>query len=1026
MNLLHLDLETTSACDITLGGYRYGSDPTTRILMFAVAQDDEEPVLWDSLDPDCPESRQAVNLLFQAIAEGVPIYAHNVSGFELPLTTYRLKKDVGIDPPHIDQWRCTLAMCRRAAAPESLAESAKFFGLNAPKDPRGKALIGIFSDQRKEITLTNGKEKFKCTTPPQSHWNWTVKLHGAGTEMTVRDAWELFKGYCRQDVRVEQELHRTIKHFELRGDVLASFQFDLRMNWRGVPVNVPALRNAQNIVEELKERLSDRFTKVTGLQPTQRNATLEWLQRRGYPEDNLQSATVAKVLQNPAGMTREAVKALALRDMLSFAALAKIPAMIESACEDNHVKGTMQWHAARTGRAGGRIIQPQNFRKSTIGNETKLCYHMIREGWDSTWFEELWDSPLEAIASSIRHFIQRENGNFLDADFAAVEQKLACWAVDDTDELEKILAGMDMYKVMASQMFRVPYEEVTKEQRTIAKPVVLGCGYGVGARSLRNTLETLYRVKRTLAECKEYVKIYRDTHPKTVQGWRELEDAAKASVRAPGREFYALNGKVAFRVGKVAGVPYLTFRLPSGRRMYYPHPAVKQKFREYDEEEMLEEPWKREERGYWVEELSFYGRITGKAAWGRIGTFGSRLLENLCFTGESEVLTPEGWIAIRDLKNQPVFDGVEFVTHDGLSKKVSSDVIRLDSLGVTSKHLILTSNGWQEAQSVNIEEAYEYCKQTCSRSPLVVHEGYDWSPIRDAYRNPSIAPEREEGSLGMPLRLRRNGRMRDCLHNETHAQGQSLVCNDLPTVSPKPESLHELPSSVCSVSKYAGSVQTSDASGMAQLRSAWNYRMRKVADWFRGILGRHGSNLPERVDVRPHRQREGVFSGKLQVGDSQGELAEQTKHCSSGNALRRNVPNRNCAETGDRANHSVLPIQSWAQDVGSTVSETKREEQVFDILNCGPRNRFVIRAPNGKPIIAHNCQAMGADLLDYGCQQAEKAGFDIRMIIHDQILALEDHRPVEELVAAFCKVPEWAATFPQAASGDVVEYYTKD
>jgi hypothetical protein len=69
---------------------------------------------------------------------------------------------------------------------------------------------------------------------------------------------------------------------------------------------------------------------------------------------------------------------------------------------------------------------------------------------------------------------------------------------------------------------------------------------------------------------------------------------------------------------------------------------------------------------------------------------------------------------------------------------------------------------------------------------------------------------------------------------------------------------------------------------------------------------------------------------------------------------------------------------------------------------------------------------MGADLLDYGCQQAEKEGFDIRMIIHDQILALENGRPVSELVEAFCRVQPWAATFPQAASGDVVDFYTKD
>lgn len=650
MSIYHLDYETTSACDITLGAYRYACDPTTRILMFAIAKDDGEPLPWSITD----KNSKALAMLQEAIDTDSPIYSHNAQ-FELAVSTYRMVKDLGIEPPDINQWRCTLAMCRRAAAPESLAEASKFFGLAAPKDPRGKALIGVFSDQSKAVTLTSPDGlKFQCSSPilgitieegtfaaaftganyiigkPFIPWNWAVQLKGAGVTMTVRDAWELFCDYCKQDVRVEQELHRTIKHFELKGDVLASFQFDLRMNWRGVPVNLSALRNADKTVEEIKARMSERFTSLTGLQPGQRGATLKWLQARGYAEENLQAATVERILSDPTGLTQDALKALTLRSLLSYAALAKIPTMIAAACDDGYVRGTMQWHVARTGRAGGRIIQPQNFRKSTIGDETHLCYHMLCEGWDSDWYEELWDSPLEAIASSIRHFIQRPGGNFFDADFSSVENKLLAWCVGETEELEMMVNGTDMYKVMATKLFNVEYDEVTKEQRSISKVIVLGCGYGVGGKSVKNTLELMFRIKRTRAECKEYVRIYRSTHTATVQAWRDLEDAAKAAVRKPGTEFEALDGKVSFRAGRVAKTNYLTFRLPSGRRIYYPEPIIKDKFRPYDEEEMLEEPWKREERGYWVEELSFYGKITGKGTLGRIGTYGSKWLENLC------------------------------------------------------------------------------------------------------------------------------------------------------------------------------------------------------------------------------------------------------------------------------------------------------------------------------------------------------------------------------------------------------------
>ena len=599
--------------------------------MFAIAKDDGEPLLWTT-DYGDMESLAAMAMLQEAINSGSPIYSHNAS-FELAVSTYRMLTDIGIEPPHIDQWRCTLAMCRRAAAPESLAEASKFFGLAAPKDPRGKALIGIFSDQSKAVTLTSPDgEKVTSLSPILDSpvlWDWTVQLKGAGVTMTVRDAWDLFCEYCKQDVRVEQELHRTIKHFELKGDVLASFQFDLRMNWRGVPVNLSALRNAHQIVESQKKKLGDKFRDITGLEHTQRAATLTWLKERGYSGPDMTAATVDGILANPVGMTDEATKALYTRSLISFSALAKIPTMIESACFDGRVRGTTQWHAARTGRAGGRIIQPQNFRKSTIGGEEHLCYHMLCNEWDESWIEDMWESPLEAIASSIRHFIQPKEGNFYDADYAGVEARITPWLAGDQGKLDFILSGGDPYKRIAAMVFKIPYEEVEKWQRTIAKPIELGCCFMVGARGLRTSLAGApYFTQRTLAECKYYVSTYRENHPETVTAWKDIEEAAKFAIANPGKSMEACNGKLKFQCGTVAGIPYLTMRLPSGRRLYYPHPAVKPTFRRYDEEEMAEEPWKREEKGYWIDQITFFGKVTGKNAWTRVPTWGGRMFEN--------------------------------------------------------------------------------------------------------------------------------------------------------------------------------------------------------------------------------------------------------------------------------------------------------------------------------------------------------------------------------------------------------------
>jgi len=653
MSTYHLDYETTSACDIKLGAYRYAADPSTRILMFAVSRDDGPPLLWSFIDPCCEESLAAEAMLKEALGTRSLIYAHNAA-FELAITTYRLKADCGIDPPPLEVWRCTQAMCKRAAAPESLAKASEFFGLADKKDAAGKALINVFSNQTKTVVLSpppgmkdpvtrkklkNGRWTSGCK--PKNHksaspiledpvrWNWLLKVDGE--MITVREAWDKFCGYCLQDVRAEHELCTLLKRFELKGDILESFQFDLHMNHKGVPVNVEALRNADNLIKTLHKKLSARFRGHTKLNPSQRDKTLAWLRERGYPEENLQAGTVTDVLENPPEeMSPTAVEMLRAYSLLQFAALKKIPTMLGAVGPGDVVRGTTQWHAARTGRAGGRIIQPQNFRRATV-KDSDLCYRMVREKWDPLWFETLWSSPMEAIASSIRHFIQPHEGKFLSCDFASIEARLAPWLVSDEQKLRSILDGVDQYKVVAAAIYGKPYGEIRKpsKERDVGKRSELACIYGVGAKGLKHALWELEKVDVDLTEAKRIVKVYRELHPKTIDAWREIQHAAEKSVRTPLKKFPACDGKVEFQSGRIAGINYMTLRLPSGRRMFYPNPKIKRVFKKYDEEDMEAEPWKREKGGYWINELSFEGKRPVTGQWGRVPTFAAKLFENV-------------------------------------------------------------------------------------------------------------------------------------------------------------------------------------------------------------------------------------------------------------------------------------------------------------------------------------------------------------------------------------------------------------
>lgn len=83
----------------------------------------------------------------------------------------------------------------------------------------------------------------------------------------------------------------------------------------------------------------------------------------------------------------------------------------------------------------------------------------------------------------------------------------------------------------------------------------------------------------------------------------------------------------------------------------------------------------------------------------------------------------------------------------------------------------------------------------------------------------------------------------------------------------------------------------------------------------------------------------------------------------------------------------------------------------------------------GSKIFENAIQAMGVDLLDYGCRAAEKAGYDIFMIVHDQALAHVPDDPlrgIDYYREVLCYTQRWARSFPLEADGDVVKYYTKD
>lgn len=79
-------------------------------------------------------------------------------------------------------------------------------------------------------------------------------------------------------------------------------------------------------------------------------------------------------------------------------------------------------------------------------------------------------------------------------------------------------------------------------------------------------------------------------------------------------------------------------------------------------------------------------------------------------------------------------------------------------------------------------------------------------------------------------------------------------------------------------------------------------------------------------------------------------------------------------------------------------------------------------------MIVHNCvQAIAYDIMDHGWANAEEAGFDVVLSVHDEIGAEgPEHRELAEFEAAMNDIPGWAEGCPVSSAGYVSTRYRKD
>lgn len=166
-------------------------------------------------------------------------------------------------------------------------------------------------------------------------------------------------------------------------------------------------------------------------------------------------------------------------------------------------------------------------------------------------------------AGKIKKAIKAPEGHVvIDCDSAQIEARTLAWLAGQQDLVEAFENKQDVYKLMASQIYRIPVAEIDKQQRQVGKVVILGAGYGVGHKKLQIFLKMQAGVEVTEAEAKRIIDAYRNGYYKIPELWRQADEALIALRTGNGLQVDAQ--------GLIKAVPGKGLTLPSGLFIQYP------------------------------------------------------------------------------------------------------------------------------------------------------------------------------------------------------------------------------------------------------------------------------------------------------------------------------------------------------------------------------------------------------------------------------------------------------------------------
>ena len=639
MHKLSIDLETYSSAPIgKTGAYRYVDSPDFEILLFAYSLDNGPVTVIDVASGE-------------AVPEWLVAALHDAeyvkTAYNAPFEIACLSKVYG--PMEPSQWRDTML-------------HGLYAGYTAGLDATGKAL-GLSEDKQK---LNTGKALIRYFCVPCR----PTKANGGRTRNLPHhdpDKWRLFKVYNAQDVVTEMEIAKRLSAFPVPEQVQRQWETDLRINTRGVAVDMEFTDGALEIGAAVTDELTEEAVKISGLDnPNSVKQLVKWLDTEtgeGVSVENLRKETVTDLLAM-GGHSESVQRMLEIRQELGKTSTKKYDAIETCVCTDGRVRGLLQFYGAnKTGRWAGRLGQVQNLPRTYIGH-LDMARRFVKER-KKDHLRMVYGNAADTLSQLIRTAFIATPGNVLiDADFSAIEARVIAWLANEEWRLEVFRTTGKIYEASAAMIFGVPVETIVKGHENYAlrqrgKVAELALGYQGGVGAMRRMDVSHALDDMTDDEVQEIVTNWRNASSHIRDLWYDMENAALEVIMNGGsRRVRCLT--LAREYDIMQGTPVMSIQLPSGRKLYYINPQI------------TENRWGQPS-------IAYFGVDQTTKKWKPIETYGGKLVENCvqaiardCLAQAIEKLEAAGFPIVFHVHDEVVIDIAPFADNKTMLDMVTS------------------------------------------------------------------------------------------------------------------------------------------------------------------------------------------------------------------------------------------------------------------------------------------------------------------------------------------------------------------